>query len=123
GWFDLITIQQAKQINSITHLIITKLDVLSGLKTIKVCTAYTYEGKSLPCFPTDLDVLEKCTPVYEELEGWEDDLTAITRFDDLPKATKNYIFYLENKTGIPVSMVSVGSRRDQIITLHDPFSA
>ncbi len=67
-------------------------------------------------------MLEKCTPVYDELEGWEDDLTGVTRYEQLPEAAKRYISYIEQKTETPISMVSVGYRRDQIITLIDPFS-
>ncbi len=121
GWFDLVTVNHAVRTNSITHLIITKLDVLSGLKTIKACTGYRCQGEILTDFPTDFQVLEQCEPVYEELPGWEEDVSKITSFDELPGAAKDYIKYLEEKTGIPVSMVSVGTRRAQIITLIDPF--
>lgn len=122
GWLDLAVVQHAIRMNSITHLLITKLDVLSGLKTIKVCTGYTCDCITIAGFPSDLAVLGKCTPVYEELEGWENDLTDVTRYEQLPEAAKRYISYIEQKTTIPISMVSVGYRRDQIITLIDPFS-
>jgi adenylosuccinate synthase len=123
GWLDLAVVQHAIRMNSISHLLITKLDVLSGLKSIKVCTGYTCDGRTIAGFPSDLAVLGKCTPVYEELEGWENDLTGVTRYEQLPEAAKRYISYIEQKTGTPISMVSVGYRRDQIITLIDPFSA
>lgn len=121
GWFDLVTVRHSIQINSITHLALTKLDVLSRLKTIKVCTGYKYTDGVLSGFPTDFSVLEKCTPVYDEVEGWDEDISSITRLKDMPKAAKNYIKYIENATGIPIIMVSVGSRRSQIITIKDPF--
>jgi adenylosuccinate synthase len=122
GWLDLAVVQHAVRMNSISHLLITKLDVLSGLKTIKVCTGYTCAGNPVAGFPSDLAVLESCTPVYDELEGWQDDLTGVTSYDQLPDAAKRYISYIEQKTATPISMVSVGYRRDQIITLIDPFS-
>ena len=122
GWLDLAVVQHAIRMNSISHLLITKLDVLSGLETIKVCTGYTCAGKAVAGFPSDLSVLENSTPVYDELEGWQDDLTGVTSYDQLPDAAKRYISYIEQKTATPISMVSVGYRRDQIITLIDPFS-
>jgi adenylosuccinate synthase len=121
GWCDLVPIRHSIRVNSITHLTLTKLDVLSGLKTLKVCTGYTLDGKLLDGFPSDFSVLEKSIPVYEEVAGWEEDLSSITRFEDLPEASKKYIAYIEEKTGLPVIMVSVGTRRSQIITLKDPF--
>ena len=122
GWLDLAVVQHAIRMNSISHLLITKLDVLSGLKTIKVCTGYTCAGNAVAGFPSDLSMLETCTPVYEELDGWQDDLTGVTSYEQLPDAAKRYISYIEQKTATPISMVSVGYRRDQIITLVDPFS-
>ena len=122
GWLDLAVVLHAIRMNSISHLLITKLDVLSGLKTIKVCTGYTCAGNAVAGFPSDLSMLETCTPVYEELDGWQDDLTGVTSYEQLPDAAKRYISYIEQKTATPISMVSVGYRRDQIITLVDPFS-
>lgn len=123
GWLDLTVVQHSIRMNSITHLLITKLDVLSGLKTIKVCTGYLVDGKPVAGFPSDLAKLAACTPEYDELEGWQDDLTGVTSYDQLPEAAKKYLSYIEQKTGTPIGMVSVGFRRDQIITLIDPFSA
>jgi len=122
GWFDLVTIKHAINLNSITHLTLTKLDVLSGLKSIKICTGYRYNDSLLPGFPADFTVLEKCTPVYEEVEGWDEELTGVTQYDQLPGAAKNYIARIEALTGLPVGMVSVGQKRRQIIMLQDPFS-
>lgn len=122
GWFDFMTVNHAIRLNSITHLIITKLDVLSGLKTIKVCTGYSHNGGSLPGFPTDFTVLEQCEPVYEEVEGWQEDISSITGFEELPRAAQNYIKYLEKKSGIPVIAVSVGSKRSQYVSISDPFA-
>jgi len=121
GWFDLVTLRHAIQLNSCTHLIITKLDILSGFKSIKVCTGYMLQGRLLPAFPAEVNVLAKCTPLYDELEGWSDDLSLVSRFEDLPPAAQTYLRYLSDKAGIPHIAVSVGSRRNQIIMLQDPF--
>ncbi len=123
GWFDLLTVNHAVRLNSLTHLIITKLDVLSGIETIKVCTGYRCRGRVLNEFPTNFPVLADCAPEFEELEGWSEDLSCMTEYDQLPQAAKKYIAYIEEKTGVPVSMVSVGTRRDQIITLINPFAS
>ncbi len=123
GWFDLVTVGHSIRINSITHLIITKLDVLSGLDTIRVCTGYRHNSKTLADFPADYTVLEQCEPVYDELPGWKQDLSDVTSCDGLPDNARSYIRYIEDKTGIPVAMVSVGTRRNQIITIQDPFAS
>ncbi|MCP4714864.1 MAG: adenylosuccinate synthase, partial [Deltaproteobacteria bacterium] len=123
GWCDLVTVNHAIRTNSITHITLTKMDVLSGLETIKVCNQYTYQGKPVPGFPSDFTVLEKCEPVYEEVPGWQEDISNITKFEDLPEAAQSYIRYIEEKTGVPVISVSVGTRRNEIISLKDPFSA
>lgn len=123
GWLDLAVIRHSAQINSITHIALTKMDVLCGLEKIKVCTGYTYDGKLLPGFPADFEILEKCVPVYEEIEGWTEDISAATEYDQLPENARNYIKYIEEKTGIPIIMISVGTRRKQVITVKDPFIA
>jgi len=122
GWFDAMVVRHAAQINSLTHLIMTKLDVLSGLKTIKVCTGYRCNGSIIKALPAHFSLFSSCEPVYDELEGWDDDLSGVACFDDLPPAAQQYIGYIEKIVGLPVIMVSVGMRRDQIITLQDPFS-
>ncbi len=121
GWLDLVTVNHSIQVNSITHLIITKLDVLSGFKTIKVCTGFKYSDSQVSGFPSDYSVLEGCTPVYDEVEGWDQDISSITSFDELPEAAKNYIKYIEDKTKTPVAMLSVGTRRSQLITIKELF--
>ena len=98
------------------------MDVLSGLDKLNVCTGYTYNDKLLPGFPSDFEILEKCTPIYEEVDGWKEDISSITEYDQLPENAKKYIKYIEDKTGIPIIMISVGTRRRQIITINDPFS-
>ena len=122
GWLDLAVIKHSAQINSTTHITLTKMDVLSGLKKIKVCTGYTYNGETLPGFPSDFSVLEKCVPIYDEVDGWNEDISSATKYEELPENARKYINYIEEKIHVPIIMVSVGTRRKQIITIKDPFS-
>ncbi len=122
GWLDLAVIKHSAQINSTTHICLTKMDVLSGLEKLKVCTGYSYNGETLPGFPSDFTILEKCTPIYEEVDGWQEDISSVTEYDELPENAKKYIRYIEEKIDIPIIMISVGTRRKQIITIKDPFN-
>ncbi len=104
-----------------TGLAITKMDVLNELATIKLCTAYAYRGELLEEFPNDLEILKECTPVYEEVEGWQSDLCGATSYEELPEKAKDYLKKLEEVSGCPIVLVSVGPRRDQTIQLSNPF--
>ncbi len=115
GWFDLVIARYAVRINALSALAITKLDVLDELKEIKVCTAYRYRDELIREFPADPEVLENCQPVYESLPGWKSSTAGVTRFEDLPTNARRYIEYIETKTGVPVSLISVGARRTEII--------
>jgi adenylosuccinate synthase len=117
GWFDAVVARYAVMINGLTSAVLTKLDVLTGLEKIKICTAYEYDGKKIENFPMNLDVLSKCKPVYEELDGWTDDLSKVTKLDDLPSAAKDYIKRIKELIGIPLSIVSVGPERTQTIVV------
>ncbi len=121
GWFDAVALRDAVRASGMTGLAITKMDVLNDLATIKICTAYAYRGELLEDFPKDLDILKECTPVYEEVDGWQSDLSEIRSFDELPALAKAYLKKLEQVTGCPVVLVSVGPRRDQTIQLKNPF--
>ena len=114
GWLDLVALEYAIQINGVTQLMMMKGDVLSGFKTIKVCTAYKTASGLMEYLPYDI-ASEKITPHYTELEGWEEDLTKMTSFDDFPDAFKAYIAYLENALEVPIKIVSVGPDRMQTI--------
>ncbi len=89
GWFDVVVVKYAVRINGMDSMAVTKIDVLSGLKKLKICTSYQYEGESIKEFPSDLEILKKCTPMYEELEGWEEDISQITDYDNLPMQLRN----------------------------------
>jgi|SRR3989339_138654 len=115
GWFDGVVMRHSARINGLTELAVTKIDVLSGLDKILVCTAYEYEGKKVMDFPCDLDHLEKCKPSYEELPGWKEDISKAKSYKDLPKNCKKYLDKLSELAECKISMVSVGAEREQII--------
>ena len=115
GWFDGVIARYAARINGINSLAITKLDVLDKFEKIKVCTGYRYNDKTLNEFPTDLRVLQNCEPLYEELPGWKQPTTAAKSWEALPVVARQYLDYLEQITGAPVKIVSVGSKRSQTI--------
>ncbi len=113
GWIDLVALKYAVMINGVTQLIMTKSDVLSGFETIKVATAYKINGEVVEEFPFELpDDLE---PVYKELPGWNKDLTGVSSEDEFPKELKDYIAYLEEELGVPITIISVGPGREQTI--------
>ena len=113
GWLDLVMLRYAHRLNGFTQFALTKLDVLSGLPTLKVAIDYTYEGKSID-FPIGLEKLDKCEVVYKELEGFELPQT-ITTYEELPENAKTYIKFIEEYTNVPVTIVSIGPGRKQTI--------
>lgn len=117
GWFDMVMVKEAVILNGISELAIMKLDVLDGLKTIKICTAYKYKGRLFRKFPHDLEVLEKARPVYKDMPGWSGSVSNIRRFQDLPANAKNYLRELRDSLGIKISFVSVGSSREETIVI------
>ena len=117
GWLDLVVLRYAVRVNGITEICLTKLDVLDDLKSIKVCTAYdTPEGK-VEEFPLELETFSEAKPIYDELPGWQTDISQLTDFDDLPLNAKSYVKYISNILGVRISLVSVGSKRKQTIHL------
>lgn len=115
GWLDAVVLKYAVQVNALTHLAITKLDVLSSLPTIKICVGYEHEGEYYDRVPVHQSVFHKCAPVYEEVEGWQSPITDITHFDGLPGAARAYVERIEKLAGVPVEIIAVGPRRDQTI--------
>ena len=114
GWLDLVALRYACQINGVTQLIMMKGDVLSGFKTIKVCTAYNYKGQVIEHLPYNIEE-QNVTPIYTELKGWNEDLTGLTEASKMPKALNDYIAFLEKELEIPITIVSVGPDRTQTI--------
>jgi len=122
GWFDGVAMRRAAQVNSITGLCITKLDVLDGLETIKICTGYEFKGQILDLPPVGADAFEQCKPIYESMPGWSEETVGARDLDKLPQAARNYLDKLAEVVGVPVDIVSTGPERDETIVLQHPFS-
>lgn len=114
GWLDLVALRYACQVNGVTQLIMMKGDVLSGFKTIKVCTSYKYKGKEIGHLPYNIEE-QNVIPIYTEFKGWNEDLTNMTDASKMPKALNDYIAFLEKELEIPITIVSVGPDRTQTI--------
>jgi adenylosuccinate synthase len=114
GWLDLVALRYACQVNGVTQLMMMKADVLSGLKTLKICTSYNYKGKEIKHLPFNIES-ENVKPIYTEFKGWSEDLTAMEKDSSLPVSLINYIEFLENELKIPIKIVSVGPDRKQTI--------
>jgi len=121
GWFDAILVNYAVRINGMDSMVITKIDVLSDFDKIKICTSYKYNGKMIKEFPVDLETLQKCIPVYEEMEGWKGNISQITKYKDLPQQLKDYISRIEELVRTKVVIVSVGPKRNQTIIREELF--
>ncbi|WP_213948356.1 adenylosuccinate synthase [Luteibacter sp. dw_328] len=123
GWIDLVALKRAVQINGIDGLAITKLDVLDGLESIKVCIAYEYRGKRRELAPLDADGWAECKPVYLEFPGWEESTAGIRDWNKLPPAARAYLRAVEELSGCKLALVATGADRDDTIILDDPFGA
>ncbi len=121
GWLDMVMLKNAVRLNGLTGLVVTKLDVLSGLESLKICTAYEYNGKIIKDFPADQKVLAACTPVCETLPGWSQEIDDTRTLEDLPENAKKYLNRIEELSGVPVGIVSVGPGREQTIIIDNPF--
>jgi adenylosuccinate synthase len=115
GWYDAVIARYAAEVNGLTDLCVTKLDVLSAVETIKICIAYEHEGKRYTTVPGQQSVFYHATPIYEELPGWNCDITACRSFAELPKTAQNYLERLEELAGVPITMIAVGPSREQTI--------
>ena len=122
GWFDAVIVKYAARVNGITSISFMLLDVLSGFEKINICTGYKMGDKIITDFPASLEDLAKCEPVYEELEGWKDDLTSVEKYEDLPENAKKYIARIEELVGVSIDMVSVGPNRAQTIIRKNIFA-
>jgi len=115
GWLDAVMLRYAVRVNSLSELAITKLDILDGLETIKVCVAYEADGERHDQLPYHQSVLHRSTPIYEELPGWQTDLSEVTERSQLPAAAEAYLKFVEDQAGVPVGMVGVGPGRRQVL--------
>ncbi len=116
GWFDAVILRYAARVNGLTELFMTKLDVLSGFRTLRVCTTYRVEGETFEDFPPHQSLFHRAEPVYEELEGWDEDLTTARTFGDLPGAARKYLDRISDLVGVPIGVVSVGPGREQSLS-------
>jgi len=113
GWFDSVVVRHARRVSGITGLSLNSIDVLTGIKTVKICTAYRYRGEIIDYYPSNLQMLSECEAVYEELPGWTEDVTNAKSLDDLPANARHYVERVSQLTGIPISIFSVGRNREQ----------
>ena len=116
GWLDLVALRYATRVNGFTELAITKLDVLAGMDEIRVCTHYEIDGKRSDRFPVELDKLDRAVPVYDALPGFDGDLSACGARAELPGAARDYLAYIEDQLGVPISIVSTGPKREETLT-------
>jgi adenylosuccinate synthase len=117
GWFDVPMARQAARLNSLSDIALTKLDVLDALESVKVCVAYEADGRRYDYPPYHQSVLHAVTPIYEELDGWREDLSARTSFNDFPRAAKRYVSFLAEHTGVPIHVIGVGPGREQFVAV------
>jgi adenylosuccinate synthase len=115
GWFDAMVVRHAVLVNGITDMVITKLDVLDKMKTLKICTSYELDGERITHLPTDIELLKRCVPVYEELPGWQTVTTNIKKYEGLPAKARKYLKKIEKETGIKIRIISTGARRLETI--------
>ncbi|MEX2659337.1 MAG: adenylosuccinate synthase [Acidimicrobiales bacterium] len=115
GWFDAVMLRQAVRLNSLTEIFLTKLDILDPLETIKVCVGYEVDGQSVSHMPYHQSDLHKAVPVYEELPGWQEDISGCTELAELPARARDYVLFLSEQGGVPVSYVGVGPERKQTV--------
>ena len=121
GWFDAVLVNYAVRINGMDTMVLTKIDILSDFDKVKICTSYKYNGETIKEFPVNLEILENCIPIYEEMEGWKGDISQITKFEDLPQQLKDYIKRIEELVKTKVVIVSVGPKRSQTIIREKVF--
>jgi len=121
GWLDTVVLRNSVRLNSLSGLAITKLDVLGGLESLKICTGYEYDGKIIHDFPASLNVLSACKPVYETLPGWSENISNIRKIEDLPQNAKNYLHRIEELAETRIQIVSVGPGRNETMVISNPF--
>jgi len=121
GWLDMVILRHSVRINGLTGIAITKLDILDGLETIKICTSYKHNGKIYKEFPKELNIFQECEPIYEETKGWKESTIGIKDFEKLPDAARAYVKKIENMLGVEAHMISTGQRRDELIQIQEQF--
>ncbi len=123
GWFDAALLKRSAQVNGLSGLCITKLDVLDGIDELKLCTGYELDGNITDILPMGADDISRCRPIYETLPGWSDSTVGVTHHEKLPVAARHYLRRIEETTGVPIHMISTSPDRDHTILLHNPYAA
>jgi adenylosuccinate synthase len=121
GWFDAVVVKHSVRMSGLTALALTKLDVLQGLEKIKICTSYTFKDKKIQEFPASLRIQNECEPVYEEISGWEENISTVKDMSDLPLNAQKYLKIIEQLVGVEIYMISLGNERSQTMMLKNPF--
>ena len=119
GWFDAVVVNQSRRMSSLTGMAIMLLDVLTGLDTIKICTAYRLDDKEIHGLPSTVKDIERCEPVYEEMPGWKEDITHVKSFEELPVNAKNYLNRISELVHCPIYLFSVGPDREQTVIVNE----
>ena len=115
GWLDLVIIHFAARINGITSIGLTRMDTLGGIDKVKVCVGYEFNGEVIKNYPASLKDIDACKPVYKEFDGWDENLSHVRKFEDLPQAAQDYVNFIEEFLNIPVDMIGVGAGREECI--------
>ena len=121
GWLDIVALKRSLEINSVTGMCVTKLDVLDGMETVKICVAYKLDGKEVMTPPVGADLFEKCEPVLIEMPGWQDSTVGVKSVDNLPQAARDYLTKVEELCEVPVDIISTGPDREETIIKRHPF--
>jgi len=121
GWFDAAALKRSIQLNGVSGLCITKLDVLDGAQTVKICTGYEIDGALSDILPVGAEELERCVPVYEDLPGWMESTVGVKAFERLPAAARTYLNRIQQLTGVPIDLISTGPERDETIVMRHPY--
>ena len=122
GWFDAALLKRSAQVNGLSGLCITKLDVLDGIEELKLCTGYRLDGEVIDILPMGADDIARCTPIYESMPGWSQSTVGVTDYNQLPAAAQRYLKRIEDVTGVPIDMVSTSPDRDHTILLKNPYA-
>jgi adenylosuccinate synthase len=121
GWLDVVSLKRSLQINSVTGMCITKLDVLDGMQTVKICVGYKLDGKEVNTPPIGADNFERCEPVLIEMPGWSESTVGAEKYEDLPQAARDYLKKVEELVGTPIDIISTGPDRAETMVLRNPY--
>lgn len=122
GWFDAALLKRSAQVNGLTGLCITKLDVLDGLSELLLCVGYELDGERVDLLPMGAEEIARCMPIYEQMPGWSDSTVGMTRYEDLPANARSYLERIEQVTGVPIAMISTSPDRDHTIVMRQPYA-